>query len=72
MRHQQNHTKEQRQVEKPFKCTMCPKAYAKQTLLDKHIATHNFDKAFGCNQCVRSFKTKKVLSRHKRQKHKDV
>lgn len=51
---------------------MCVKAYANQSLLNKHIAQHNFDKAFSCELCVRSFKSKKVLQRHKRQQHKKV
>lgn len=34
-----------------FECSMCTKKFAKQYILDYHMATHRKEKKYSCNLC---------------------
>uniref|UniRef100_A0A1A9WIN3 C2H2-type domain-containing protein n=1 Tax=Glossina brevipalpis TaxID=37001 RepID=A0A1A9WIN3_9MUSC len=41
--------------EKPYKCELCPAAYASKQNLVVHVRRHNGEKPFGCHFCTRTF-----------------
>ena len=53
---------------KSFKCTICSKIFARQTLLRQHMVLHQGSKRFRfkCNYCGRAFRHRSHLRDHER------
>ena len=53
---------------KSFKCTVCNKNFARQTLLRQHMVLHQGSKRFRfkCNYCGRAFRHRSHLRDHER------
>nr|XP_032835150.1 zinc finger protein 2 homolog isoform X1 [Petromyzon marinus] len=52
--------------EKTFKCTVCEKAFAWSSFLQKHRRTHTGEKPFRCSVCGKAYSDSSVLNRHQR------
>lgn len=50
--------------EKPFKCSICAKAFADKSNLRAHIQTHSNTKPHCCLRCGKSFALKSYLYKH--------
>lgn len=52
---------------KPFKCTVCPKAFVREVEYTAHVNTHKSIKPYTCNHCGRQFARKYNWLRHTRE-----
>ena len=57
--------------EKPFKCTICQKAFRLNSHLSQHVRIHNEEKPYKCNECGEAFRQRSGLFQHQRYHHKD-
>ena len=55
--------------EKPYKCDMCEKEFARPSSLKVHKRTHSCDRPYVCAICGASFADNSNLHRHNRLKH---
>ena len=55
--------------EKPFKCDLCEKEFARPASLKVHKRTHSCDRPYVCALCGTSFADNSNLHRHHRLKH---
>ncbi|VEN42811.1 unnamed protein product [Callosobruchus maculatus] len=55
--------------EKKFHCPMCPKAFAFNNKLKRHICTHTGEKPFKCHLCDKKFSDKYLRKNHLKLKH---
>ena len=51
-------------VDRPFKCPECGKCFARETILNKHLQTH--EKPYACTECERRFSFRDQLHKHNR------
>ncbi|CAH1794068.1 unnamed protein product [Owenia fusiformis] len=56
------------ELDRPYKCLMCPKAFKEALILKTHLLTHSDQREFKCDfgDCNYAFKTKGSLKRHMR------
>lgn len=50
--------------ERPFKCSVCNKAFKRNEHLTRHFVIHSGDKNFSCNICHKAFSRKDHLNKH--------
>ena len=50
--------------ERPYKCGLCPKAFADKSNLRAHTQTHSSSKPFECRHCGKTFALKSYLYKH--------
>ena len=50
--------------ERPYKCNLCPKAFADKSNLRAHTQTHSNSKPFECRHCGKTFALKSYLYKH--------
>lgn len=55
--------------EKPFKCTQCDYASAREHDLKRHMTTHTGEKRFKCTKCNYASNRKNYLIKHMQNKH---
>ena len=51
-------------VDRPHKCPECEKCFARETILNKHLQTH--EKPYACTECDRRFSFRDQLHKHNR------
>lgn len=52
--------------ERPYRCDLCPSAFAQKTNLDNHMRRHTGQKPYTCEPCQKSFHSACALNSHKR------
>ena len=55
--------------EKPIKCKICNKGFARKDYLTKHLRYHTGEKPHKCNICLKSFKQRSGLTSHIKKIH---
>jgi Zinc finger, C2H2 type len=58
------HTTRVHAAERPFRCTRCPAAFARNHDLKRHEGLHE-DKAWQCTGCTKTFSRRDALTRHR-------
>lgn len=59
-----SHTTRVHAAERPFRCTRCPAAFARNHDLKRHEGLHE-DKAWQCTGCAKTFSRRDALTRHR-------
>ncbi|XP_044262801.1 zinc finger protein 239-like [Tribolium madens] len=57
--------------DKPFKCKVCTKAFAKKYNLNVHTRIHSGERPYVCSQCGKTYSTRSNLSTHINSTHCD-
>ena len=55
--------------EKPFQCSLCPKAFKSNGELTQHKRFHSEEKPFQCSLCQKTFKSNQHKQSHNGKKH---
>jgi uncharacterized Zn-finger protein len=58
-------------TDKPFKCKVCMKAFAKKYNLNVHIRVHSGERPYVCSKCGKTYSTRSNLSTHMNSAHRD-
>lgn len=59
-------TKEENDIDRPFKCEYCGKCFRKNGTLQTHIRTHTGEKPYHCDLCNKNFAQIGHLTEHLR------
>ncbi|XP_037554993.1 zinc finger protein interacting with ribonucleoprotein K-like [Dermacentor silvarum] len=51
--------------ERPYRCHLCPAAFAKSSDRSRHFRTHQLHKPFNCGSCGKSFAQRVTLLSHR-------
>jgi hypothetical protein len=65
MKHQRHH---QSKDAMPYKCEVCPAAFALPHYLRRHKLSHSNERTWACRTCLARFKRKDALSKHEKSK----
>ena len=57
--------------ERPYKCSVCTKAFKTDGQLREHLGSHNKNKPFQCPYCLKYYKRKGVVKNHMLIHYKD-
>ena len=57
---------------RPFKCEMCPKAFARSHQLAVHQPVHTGEKAHLCSECGNAFSSVSSLIDHRKRRHLEL
>lgn len=57
---------------KPYRCTECPKSFARRQQRDIHMVVHTGEKKFLCSECGNSFGSASTLIDHRKRKHLEL
>lgn len=55
--------------DRPYKCEMCPKAFARPHQLVVHLPVHTGERAHLCSECGNSFSSVSALIDHRKRRH---
>ncbi|CAL4104217.1 unnamed protein product, partial [Meganyctiphanes norvegica] len=53
-------------IEKPYQCNLCDKAFTKKNIFKTHQWIHTGEKPYQCKQCDKIFSRNNILVRHQR------
>lgn len=64
------HLKNVHNVERPYKCTECKKAFTAAANLKQHLVVHTDERKYQCKKCDKTYKLACGLRHHVRKTHK--